>query len=540
LLRGYPDHPSALIGGKLRIHVGCDETPTDFHAHFYRQGSRLEYFGRSAAFTAAVLPFGRPDEDWAWPTVDVAIPETWRPGVYIVLLLQKSDDPQRATLSEAQILNSLSSLLCVLRRASPIAHILYKLPLFTYQAYNDLGSPRGSLYTGRLTKVSLKRPGGGVGGHPKDTHVVDVYDTSSPRQTFAHWDAPMIRWLEDSGYVVDYCTDLDLHQDLGLLANYTLLLSVGHDEYWSPQLRSAVEKFIVGGGNVAFFSGNVCFWRVHVRDDLATIGQERDLSRPSCDLWQKSRPENSLTGVSYSNGGGSWDGAREPLGYTVQYDSHWVYENTGLTDGDTFGHEHHLVGYECDGAALSQSPGPLAYVMASGNGGTPASFIVLGFARLGMTWNDRPKGDLSVATLGLYTDGGTVFTAATTDWPRVLWSRDPTVTRITRNVLDRLSVSSMHIRCATVADPHMLVEGAKARFAVDPGNLRSGARFSCAWTSTSGSATGTGLTFETILPSPPQPVTVTATAYDGTECVGFGTLTFTPLGSQNRQGDASE
>jgi hypothetical protein len=41
--------------------------------------------------------------------------------------------------------------------------------------------------------------------------------------------------------------------------------------------------------------------------------------------------------------------------------------------------------------------------------------------------------------MGLHTPGGTVFTAATTDWPRVLAAgRSPEVEQLTHNVLDRL------------------------------------------------------------------------------------------------------
>src|ERR1700756_5764363 len=55
---------------------------------------------------------------------------------------------------------------------------------------------------------------------------------------FSHWDSPFISWLESNGYNVDYCTDLDIHQnESGFLQNYNLLLSVGHDEYWSRDMR---------------------------------------------------------------------------------------------------------------------------------------------------------------------------------------------------------------------------------------------------------------------------------------------------------------
>ena len=42
---------------------------------------------------------------------------------------------------------------------------------------------------------------------------------------------PLIAWLEKNEYKVDYCTDLDIHQDthLDLLGAYHLLLCAGHD-----------------------------------------------------------------------------------------------------------------------------------------------------------------------------------------------------------------------------------------------------------------------------------------------------------------------
>src|SRR5256885_802600 len=82
------------------------------------------------------------------------------------------------------------------------------------------------------------RPGGGVGGRPWDHYFPDYYDQSSLRQTFWHWDALFISWLERRRFEVDYCTDLDIHENLGnFLGAYRLLLSVGHDEYWSEAMR---------------------------------------------------------------------------------------------------------------------------------------------------------------------------------------------------------------------------------------------------------------------------------------------------------------
>ena len=49
-----------------------------------------------------------------------------------------------------------------------------------------------------------------------------------------------------------------------------------------------------------------------------------------------------------------------------------------------------------------------------------------------------PLGDI-LAVMGLYTRGGTVFTCGSTDWAHGLRGNDPHVTRITKNLLDRLS-----------------------------------------------------------------------------------------------------
>jgi hypothetical protein len=72
----------------------------------------------------------------------------------------------------------------------------------------------------------------------------------------------------------------------------------------------------------------------------------------------------------------------------------------------------------------------------TGADGTPREFVVLGVG------DCRPSGwglGNGAATMGLYTRGGTVFTAATTDWPRVLTAGTaPAVEQVTRNVLDRL------------------------------------------------------------------------------------------------------
>ena len=66
----------------------------------------------------------------------------------------------------------------------------------------------------------------------------------------------MLQWLEREGYDVSYATNVDVDDDPNLLLSHKAFLSVGHDEYWSWQMRDNVERARDAGVNLGFFSGN--------------------------------------------------------------------------------------------------------------------------------------------------------------------------------------------------------------------------------------------------------------------------------------------
>lgn len=131
------------------------------------------------------------------------------------------------------------------------------------------------------------------------------------------WEHCFVHWAEKHGYNLDFCSNLDLEQCPGLLDRYNLMLSVGHDEYWSAGMRDAVESWINRGGNAAFLSGNSVCWRVRPEDGGCALtcfkqhisvdpawnrGDVHDLAT----LWSHhllQRPENKLTGVGFLHGG---------------------------------------------------------------------------------------------------------------------------------------------------------------------------------------------------------------------------------------------
>jgi hypothetical protein len=465
MIRGYVEQPSPRPGGSLTLRVATDAPR--FRVEFYRCGPQLVRCGGSPWLDGVQCPPHQPFQDWGepgldqdgrplapWPAYRFPVAADWCSGVHVAVLVEGDGasrdrgrsvrhDPGQAGVGHPGHPDRTtadgrdSKALFVVRTApsGPRARILYKIPLLTYHAYNPMGG--WCLYDmpdGVPPGVGLHRPGGGTGATPYDITNPDPFDPT-PRQTFAHWDARFVKWLEAAGYPVDYCTDVDLHRDgADLLTGYQLLVSVGHDEYWSDAMRAALDGFVTGGGNAAFFSGNTCWWRVVFHDEVR-------FSRVG--FWhEQGPPENTSVGVSFRNGG-ERDRADfpVPVGYRVQHAEHWVYAGTGLRDGDVFGAgpDEYLIGYECDGAEFDRADLVAGRpVHPTGTDGTPKDFTILAVG------DTRPSGAWGfgngAATMGLFQHGGTVFNAATTDWARVLTAgTTPAVERITRNVLDRLS-----------------------------------------------------------------------------------------------------
>ena len=153
---------------------------------------------------------------------------------------------------------------------------------------------------------------------------------------------------ERNGYALDYCANSDLEFHPELLDHYKLVLSVGHDEYWSTPMRDHLEAYIARGGNVAFFSGNTCCWQTRSEDDgraftcwkqwynLDPVFPTGKLATLST-AWSHhlvERPENQLTGVGFLHGGYHLSHGQFMDGkgaFTAHRPDHWIFEGTGLS-----------------------------------------------------------------------------------------------------------------------------------------------------------------------------------------------------------------
>jgi hypothetical protein len=381
--------------------------------------------------------------------------------------------------------------------------MLLVLATNTWNAYNDWGGP--NLYTGE-TQVSFGRPWARGYVHRPDAFVHrnanadGMPDPDTTRWTryildqrvspwsgcagWPSWEAMFVAWAERAGYTLDFAVNSDLAERPDVVDDHRLLLSVGHDEYWSWEMRDAVDTHIEHGGHVAFLSGNTSFWQIRLEDHGRTmvchkLRDERLADGVSEDrrtgMWSDpriGRPETQMTGVTFTRGGYARIGQGVPRGaggYTVWRPDHWLLEGTDLRYGDLLGAEHAVIGYECDGCTLTIRDG---LPTPTHEDGCPAGFEVLATAPAHLWSKDsdhdeyppgltdlRDIGELQEtaavlfgdsspastaritnghAVLGTYERGGTVVTTGCTDWTFGLAGGDPLVERITHNLLARL------------------------------------------------------------------------------------------------------
>ncbi len=422
-LEGYSSTLSLLPGDQIDFHLNAD-APTDVTVRILRvsKASPVVATGsghvvpQTARANASAAGAG-----WA-PAYTLDVPANWATGIYHAEFTAGAHQTRVAFVVRPAEAGSTSSALLATCAT-------------TAQAYNSWGgsslypSPGSPGAENRSRRVSFDRP-----------YVIDPTAGDPSVNVLYTQEEKFILWMDDQGLAVEVCTGVDLHSGRIALDRYSLFISVGHDEYWSREMRDAVEAFIASGGNAAFFSGNTCWWQVRFENgDRTMVCYKSALEDPLTGVdnsrvtvnWYDApvaRPENAMTGVSFRNGAGRWTGGVDGA-YTATFAQHWVFEGTGLQNGQVFANG--CVGYEADAAQLGLVD---AVPVATGRDGTPVDFQVLATADLS-GWDQF--GQPGKATMGVYQRQGTVFTAATTDWAYGL--QDKVVSRITQNVVSRLS-----------------------------------------------------------------------------------------------------
>jgi hypothetical protein len=338
-IEGYASQTSINRGESIQIFVNT--TASSYKLEVFRLGWYGGLGGRrmfgpiTLSGTEQVIPqpdpvTGLAECNWINPFI-LQTSSTWTSGVYLGLLTEGNTQTQ-------------SYFTFTLRNDGGSEILLFQTSVTTYHAYNNWGGK--SLYDfnstgGPAVKVSFNRPyvvGAGAG---------DLFQ----------YELCTLRHLEREGYDVAYTCDVTTHRASSSLNRHRAFLSVGHDEYWSLEMRQNVTAARDRGVDLGFFGANNCYWQI--RFEPSTLGgaanrtmvcyKERFEDDPLfgvnnslvTTLWRDplvNQPEEQLIGVQY-------DFYPVDTDLVVFNASHWIFRGTGLINGD---HLPGLLGYEAD------------------------------------------------------------------------------------------------------------------------------------------------------------------------------------------------
>ncbi|WP_436791316.1 N,N-dimethylformamidase beta subunit family domain-containing protein [Yinghuangia sp. YIM S10712] len=248
-IQGFATEISVNVGET--VHFKVDTPATAYRLDIYRLG----WYGGNGARKvitvnpSAPLPQNQPGCDADDATTGLVDCSNWAESASWNVPADAVSGYYLAKLVRTDGTSGASHIAFVVRDDASASDLLMQASDATWQAYNEYGG--NSLYegepVGRAYKVSYNRPFTTRGDNPEDWLFNAEY--------------PMLRFLERNGYDVTYTTNADTARRGQLLTNHEVFLSVGHDEYWSAEMRANVEAARDAGVHLAFFSGNEIFWK---------------------------------------------------------------------------------------------------------------------------------------------------------------------------------------------------------------------------------------------------------------------------------------
>jgi hypothetical protein len=344
VITGYASETSVAPGQSFHLHVaappGSDYRVLVYRLGWYRGvGGRLIMCVPGCRSSRAAIAQPRPTTPDSvtglfrapWRVTDrVEIPPDAVSGYYEAKL-EITGGPHAGAVGNVPLIVRQSP-------AAPASAVLVQVPVNTWEAYNRWGGR--SLYqfgtSMHALEVSFDRP----------------FDQQEFHDMVTQLELPWVRFLECNGVDVSYQTDVDTDRVPGSLPHHRLVFAIGHDEYWTQQMRGAFDRALALSTNLMFGS-NSGEWRMRYAADRRTIVEWRD---PSIDPVHDRRLDNGffstfgeseckLMGVEHL-----WAAQRDltspPTSYTVVGPSSdpWLAA-AGLAPGDVI---PGVVGYEWD------------------------------------------------------------------------------------------------------------------------------------------------------------------------------------------------
>lgn len=431
-IEGYASATSVQRGQPIALYVHTAEPSyvlEVFRIGWYQGLGARRLFG-PVTLRGVAQPMPAMDADsglvdcaWTRPFV-LGTGADWTSGIHLARLTAAGSGAQ-------------SYILFVVRDDGRATDLMVQLPVTTYQAYNAWGGKSlyhwGSSGQQRAAKVSFNRPYAANAQNPAAAFGMGAGEFLTNLQPHgahypvsnAGWDVNMVRWLEREGFDVAYGTNLDTHDRAPSRKRCKAFLSIGHDEYWTREMRDHVEAARDAGVHLAFFGANGAYWQVRMEGRVMVCHKKGKV-----DQWRGAalgRPEEQLIGVMY-------DGDPVDGDIVVATPEHWVFAGTRLEAGYAL-------------------PGLLGYEVDCVQGWGPADVQILA-ASPWAALDGSGKQGLSHMSLYRAASGAAVFATGSIQWawglddfnaPALRTSRlNDAAQRITRNVLHHMTKPSTH------------------------------------------------------------------------------------------------
>jgi hypothetical protein len=429
-IEAYTDKKSYLPGETIRFHVSAN-------AQTYSIEILKEGWTRKSMAKVTNLPgtyYSMPpyeQQPWAtganWPvSYSWVIPQEWENGNYLALLRTTSGDYAYA----------YHPFIVRTRVPGSRSKVAFVMNYNTRQAYNTWGGK--SLYFSSVPNdkrhgvaVSFLRPFADSYGRGK--HYWGQWELSSQ--------------LIADGFDPEFITEWDISSNPGILRAYDVVVFAGHQEYICRNMYDALEAHHHRGGHLAFFSANDIYWQVRFED-----GGNKMVSYKSYAL-----SEDPMVGVDDSLVTTLWSGppvnrSAEPLqgvfyqpysylfereDFIVQDCNHFIFEGTGLRNGDALGWK--MASSETDYMG-PESPATMDVILTARRERVLAGYeeyvLVDHIDAAAVYYQDSPKYGFPTGR------GGQVFSAGTNEgWGDCLgdWSAGyETVRIVTRNIIQHM------------------------------------------------------------------------------------------------------
>ncbi len=201
--------------------------------------------------------------------------------------------------------------------------------------YDHLSSPSIVTSTGaeRASVVSLDRP----------------LHKQGAAQFFGGGDSDMLVWLEREGYDVTYKSVIEVHRDPAALRRHKVLVSAGHDEYWTQEVYDGWRNARDAGVSLFVSSANCAYWRIRLEPSadgrphrrIVCYKEAFDPGAPKTERFRNvAKSEQELIGVNWN----TWSPKNTQLVPTDV--NHWFWNGTGVSAGVAL--PPLIVGYEID------------------------------------------------------------------------------------------------------------------------------------------------------------------------------------------------